>query len=165
MKAIFDPVIDDIIALVRSQISATKRTIKAVLLVGGFGQNLYLKERLRGSMSSLIEVRQPANAWTAVVRGAVMVGSQTDAVELLSRQARKHYGIKMIGAYDAAKKHSYSERFVGLGLPQWFLIDCRFWHAPEQEHFVWYMSWFVRKVRCPKQNQIFHTDSKRRARL
>jgi len=39
-----------------------------------------------------------------------MVGAQTDQVQLLSRQARKHYGIKMICAYDAAKKHSYSER-------------------------------------------------------
>lgn len=112
MKAIFEPVIDEVIALVRGQMSATKRTIKAVLLVGGFGQNLYLKERLRASISSSIEVRQPANAWTAVVRGAVMVGAQTDAVQLLSRQARKHYGIKMICPYDATKKHLYSERYV-----------------------------------------------------
>jgi hypothetical protein len=114
MKTIFDPVIDQVIALVKGQMTATKRTIKAVLLVGGFGQNLYLKERLRASMSSSIEVRQPANAWTAVVRGAVMVGSQTDAVQLLSRQARKHYGIKMICAYDAGKKHVYSERYFDL---------------------------------------------------
>ena len=80
MKVIFDPVIDEVIALVKGQMSATKRATKAVLLVGGFGQNLYLKERLRASMSSAIEVRQPANAWTAVVRGAVMVGAQTDQV-------------------------------------------------------------------------------------
>ena len=151
MKAIFDPVIDDIIALVKGQIGATKRIIKAVLLVGGFGQNLYLKEQLRASLSSSIEVRQPANAWTAVVRGAVMVGCQSDAFQLLSRQARKHYGIRMMCAYDARKKHLYSERYENLATFSDVADGRGYWHAPEQEYFVNYMNWFVRKVRSPIQ--------------
>jgi tRNA A37 threonylcarbamoyltransferase TsaD len=111
MQAIFDPVINQVIALVKGQISSTKRNVKAVLLVGGFGQNIYLKERLRSCLSSLIEVRQPANAWTAVVRGAVMMGAHSNAVKLLSRVARKHYGVILADRYDRSI-HSRSERYI-----------------------------------------------------
>jgi molecular chaperone DnaK (HSP70) len=115
MEGIFEPVIKDVIALVKGQIKATNKKIRAVLLVGGFGQNNYLKERLRSTLGSSIEVRQPPHAWTAVVRGAVMMGlasqnAQSAVVQLTSRVARKHYGIRMIVPYEKGK-HSWSERY------------------------------------------------------
>ncbi len=80
--------------------------MKSVLLVGGFGQNNYLKERLRSSFSP-IEVLQPLNAWTAVVRGAVMMGiAQSNPslalVSVTSRVARKHYGVGLSVKFDEA---------------------------------------------------------------
>ena len=107
MKEIFEPVVGKVVKLVEGQIHATKSKITAVLLVGGFGQNNYLKERLRGSFKDLV-VLQPTNAQTAVVRGAVMMGlarsnSKLAAVGLVSRAARKHYGIELGTAFKEGK--------------------------------------------------------------
>ncbi|KAL4946804.1 hypothetical protein BDV06DRAFT_229684 [Aspergillus oleicola] len=114
MHFIFEPVILKVIKYVQDQIAACGDTeIRAVLLVGGFGQNSYLKERLRDALKS-VEVLQPPNAWTAVVRGAVMMGlARTSAlrtVDVVSRKARKHYGIELHtpfkeGKHDESKKY------------------------------------------------------------
>lgn len=114
IKGIFDPVVDKIIKLVGNQILATKLRVKAVLLVGGFGQNNYLKERLRNSFSP-IEVLQPPNAWTAVVRGAVMMGlaqsnPSLSLVSVVSRVARKHYGISLYVLFDE-DVHDFDKRY------------------------------------------------------
>ena len=53
---IFRPVLDEIIALVKGQISSTKRKIKAVILVGGFGESAYLRKALKAAVSSSIEI-------------------------------------------------------------------------------------------------------------
>jgi len=99
MNRIFEPIIVKIIELVKGQIKSSEKEIRAILLVGGFGQNSYLKERLRSSLGG-IEVLQPPNAWTAIVRGAVMVGlshanPKLAAVGVVSRAARKHYGLEL----------------------------------------------------------------------
>jgi tRNA A37 threonylcarbamoyltransferase TsaD len=88
--------------------------IRAVLLVGGFGQNNYLKERLRISLRSTVQILQPPNAWTAVVRGAVMMGlARSDprlaSVGLESRAARKHYGAELSIPFDE-ERHRDSEK-------------------------------------------------------
>jgi tRNA A37 threonylcarbamoyltransferase TsaD len=108
MKDIFEPIILKIIELVNGQIKALeeKRT-RVVLLVGGFGQNNYLKERLRHSLNG-VEVLQPPNAWTAIARGAVMMGlnranSMGAIVSVVSRRARKHYGVEFKCQYDHTK--------------------------------------------------------------
>lgn len=105
MRDIFEPVVEKITKLVKGQIEATNKTTSAVILVGGFGQNNYLKERLRSSVGKSILVLQPPNAWTAVVRGAVMMGlaranSKLAAVGLVSRAARKHYGVGLRKQFD-----------------------------------------------------------------
>lgn len=99
MNDIFEPVILKVIALVKGQMKSSKTNIRSVLLVGGFGQSNYLKERLRSSLKG-VEVLQPPNAWTAIVRGAVMMGlsrasASLIAVGVVSRAARKHYGIEL----------------------------------------------------------------------
>ena len=59
MKEVFRPVIDEIIALIKGQVRATKTEVKAVLLVGGFGQSAYLRDSVRKAVaSSSIEVMQ-----------------------------------------------------------------------------------------------------------
>ena len=62
MRTIFDPVIKEIVSLVLGQITATKNSVKAVLLVGGFGQNTFLRDSIRQAVSPLgIEVMQSPN--------------------------------------------------------------------------------------------------------
>lgn len=107
LKAIFEPIVTQIIKLVKDQIKASNTKIKAVLLVGGFGQNNYLKEQLRIALGSKIEVMQPPHAWTAVVQGAVMKGLATYDHNLADvvvggRTARKHYGSTVTKKFDPA---------------------------------------------------------------
>lgn len=58
---IFSPVLEEVIALVKGQISSTKREVKAVLLVGGFGESAYLRKSLREAVGSKIEILVPPN--------------------------------------------------------------------------------------------------------
>ncbi|KAL8784773.1 MAG: hypothetical protein Q9195_008909 [Heterodermia aff. obscurata] len=59
--SIFNPVFDKIIDLVRRQIEATQRDVKAILLVGGFGQSAYLRETLREALGRSVKVMVPQN--------------------------------------------------------------------------------------------------------
>jgi hypothetical protein len=54
MQSIFEPIMVKIIELVKEQIKDMNRTIRAVLLLGGFDRKNHLKERL-----SELEVLQP----------------------------------------------------------------------------------------------------------
>ena len=61
VKKVFEPVVREVIALIEGQIEATQKPIKAVLLVGGFGQSAYLRDRIRQEIGSKIEVMQSPN--------------------------------------------------------------------------------------------------------
>jgi molecular chaperone DnaK (HSP70) len=102
---IFEPIIRDVIDLVREQISMTGASVAAVLLVGGFGQSQYLMTRIAASVGSSIKVLQPDNGWTAVVQGAAMIGlSRANAglrmVHISGRVARKHYGTELLYVFE-----------------------------------------------------------------
>ncbi|KAL2869219.1 Hsp70 family protein [Aspergillus lucknowensis] len=147
MHTIFEPVILKVIRYVQDQIAACESevSIKAVLLVGGFGQNSYLKERMREALKS-VEVLQPPNAWTAVVRGAVMMGlSRTkglSSVDVVSRKARKHYGIQLHAQFNPAK-HDISQKY--------WCSRLGFFRAPE-------MVWFVTKGLAIEENKPIPID-------
>ena len=66
-------VLQEVIDLIQGQIVATKTVVKQVLLVGGFGSNAYLRDRIRGAIGDVNVVQSP-NGWIAVVRGALMKG-------------------------------------------------------------------------------------------
>lgn len=134
VSQIFEPVIQEVLTLVQGQIASTGKKVKAVLMVGGFGQNAYLREKIRDAIDPSIEVMQPPNGWTAVVRGALMKGlSQleptTARVKVTSRSARKHYGTEIMSRYDSSK-HAKS--------------SC-FWDDYDGELKVYDMSWFITK--------------------
>jgi len=116
-KEVFAPVVSDVVDLVREQISmvrAKSGEVTAVLLVGGFGASEYLKNRIQTAIGPTIRVQQPADGWTAVVRGAAMIGlsradSELETVHVSERVARKHYGTELEkvfveGEDDASKK-------------------------------------------------------------
>lgn len=114
-REVFTPVVNDIIDLVREQIrlvreksGTTGGDVTAVLLVGGFGSSEYLMNRIKASIDPDIRVQQPANGWTAVVRGAAMTGlSRTNAtlgmVHVSERVARKHYGTELTRVFEEGK--------------------------------------------------------------
>ena len=65
VRKIFEPVITEIVGLIHGQINRVTtlgKGIKAVLMVGGFGQNAYLRERIRQDLAGKgIEVMQSPN--------------------------------------------------------------------------------------------------------
>ncbi|TVY82837.1 Heat shock 70 kDa protein 12A [Lachnellula suecica] len=102
IKSIFNPLIDDILGLVQNQVDEVgfKRLaeekrgtqVKAIFLVGGFGANRYLKNQLELAHPT-ISIIKPPDAWTAIVKGAVMSQLQ-HTPSIVSRQATGHYGVK-----------------------------------------------------------------------
>lgn len=102
---IFEPIMKDIIGLVKEQISMAGDDVTAVVLVGGFGQSRYLKSKIRDAIAAGTQVVQPENGWAAVVKGAVIhglsqYGSSPASVEVASRVARRSYGTCLLAKYD-----------------------------------------------------------------
>lgn len=155
IKRLFDPVIQPIIKLVEdqvAQVNARGEKISAILLVGGFGQSAYLHERLKArfapapdSMPTFSQLRisdiarssgstvaqsgvavlQPLNAWTAIVRGAVLRGLEGPIVS--SRRCRYHYGIMISKPYDVIK-HSKDQMFWDDHDEVYMASDCMEWY-------------------------------------
>ena len=140
MRSLFDPVVDQIIDLISVQIvSAGPQQVNSILLVGGFGESEYLYKRVTTWASQYnVQVIQPREASTAIVRGAVLKGleprsgpTKTEVV----RRARRSYGVPTNQPYIEGKHAEldlYVDRVTGDRL------------ARNQ------ISWFVRKVRQPK---------------
>lgn len=63
MKEVFRPVIAEVLQLVKKQISEASKNgpISAVILVGGFGESVYLHRRIKEAVKP-IPVLQPPNA-------------------------------------------------------------------------------------------------------
>ena len=68
VRAIFEPILKEVLRLVTGQINATSKPVKAVILVGGFGQNAYLRDAIRHEIkSSNIDVYQSPNRYTPIL--------------------------------------------------------------------------------------------------
>ena len=62
VRAIFEPVVKEVLKLVTDQIKAAKRHVKAVILVGGFGQSAFLRDAIREEVKpGGVEVLQSPN--------------------------------------------------------------------------------------------------------
>lgn len=146
LYTIFEPIVLEIQKLVMDQIATTLAespgaSIKAILLVGGFGQSTYLRERLETSIGEKrnIEIIQTENAWTAVVQGAVMKGVaqvsplKPATLKVVDRKARKHYGTELSTVYD----HSIHA----------VIQDKKRWDGLNGRWEVDTMNWFITKVR------------------
>lgn len=57
IKDIFEPVISEILGLIRDQIKHTAKKVKLILLVGGFGNSVYLQTRIKEEFGPDIEVK------------------------------------------------------------------------------------------------------------
>lgn len=113
MKDLFFPILQEVYELVIGQIQASKNRVKYVFLVGGFGQNPYLRRYLRESISG-VRILAPVDGWTAVVRGALSKALAescylTSNISVDFRMARKHHGLTSTvtfipGFHDEMKK-------------------------------------------------------------
>ncbi|KAI1750185.1 actin-like ATPase domain-containing protein [Xylaria castorea] len=106
VKAIFDPLVTDIIRLIDEQVKSAllkrqDREIKGIFLVGGFGASQYLKSCIEKEIPD-IQVIQPDDAWAAIVKGAVLSRMPNHAT-VVSTQAVLHYGVSAWSQYVASR--------------------------------------------------------------
>ncbi|KAL8676432.1 MAG: hypothetical protein Q9224_007287 [Gallowayella concinna] len=143
MRIIFDPVVKEIIDLINGQIEATKAQVKAVLMVGGFSQNVFLRDSIRQAVLGRgIEVMQSPNGWTAVCRGALMKAMESTsttftAVKISGRVARKNYGIALGTVFD---------RFI-------HDFKYRYWSDFHGVYRIKTMRWFIQKGQKVEENK------------
>jgi len=78
--SIFGPVGKAALQLVKDQIYRSGNRIKAVIVVGRFGESCYLKEYMQDKLQSGIKVLQLPHSENYAVRGALKLGlSQMNA--------------------------------------------------------------------------------------
>lgn len=111
VKEIFEPIVNQVLELLGAQVlqvlKAAQKPVGAILLVGGFGSSEYLYKRILTWSAGSIPVLQPRNAWTAVVRGAIIRGLQGDTVA--ARLSRRYYGVVHDARFDP-QKHQEDEK-------------------------------------------------------
>ncbi|EWG47583.1 hypothetical protein FVEG_07650 [Fusarium verticillioides 7600] len=82
MKSIFDPVVDTILALIEDVLRGARQNkpdkpLVGIILVGGFGESVYLYKRLNTwaeAQDPELFVASPKNSWAAIAQGAVCYG-------------------------------------------------------------------------------------------
>ncbi|KAJ3537626.1 hypothetical protein NM208_g6234 [Fusarium decemcellulare] len=92
LKRIFDPLVTDILRLINDQVQ------RGIFLVGGFGSNQYLIQRVRNEHPD-IEILQPPDAWAAIAKGAALSRLPGEAI-VTSTSATRHYGVSSWGHHD-----------------------------------------------------------------
>ncbi|KAH8659361.1 hypothetical protein BGZ60DRAFT_382721 [Tricladium varicosporioides] len=113
MKAVMNPCVNRTLELVDGQVAAlikngrSKPKVRMVIVVGGFGRNNYLYNRISEYCEQRgILTRRPAAPWSAVVRGAVSRGLEGINGGLVAvRLARKHYGTYASEVYRPSFHH------------------------------------------------------------
>ena len=149
MRGLFDPVIDQIVELISAQVSKVAQSsfnVSTILLVGGFGESEYLYKRVtRWADVKGIQVVQPRDASTSIVRGAVLRGLEPKEGPTktgIVRRARRSYGVAM------------KESFIpGKHLEIDAVVD-----GPSGEKLARnQVSWFIRKVRRSEKETLIES--------
>ncbi|KAJ3367859.1 hypothetical protein GGF31_007020 [Allomyces arbusculus] len=109
MKSFFDPVVDEIIGLICGQLRQARHLggtngiekVKYLYLVGGFGSNWYLRDRIKVNsdvlkmVGNVVSLQRPE---AAVVRGAVWFCINNQSIRM--RRARQTIGIGVQREFD-----------------------------------------------------------------
>jgi hypothetical protein len=94
---------------------------QAIILVGGLGASEYLFKCLEVS-SDGIQIMQPPNAWSAVVRGAVYRGQEGNQVE--GCISRCNHGTKI--------REPFDPKIHGAEFPPMLCDFDEEWYVPDQ---------------------------------
>ncbi|KAF2654972.1 actin-like ATPase domain-containing protein [Lophiostoma macrostomum CBS 122681] len=120
MHEICQPVFEEIDKLVKHQVNEVRlkrmdeghpkgAAIKAIFLVGGFGESAFLKASLDATHKN-IQIIQPNGAWEAIVKGAAL-SKLPEQVTVVSSVAERHYGVMSRSVYredqDAGRQKHY----------------------------------------------------------
>ena len=104
---------------------------QSILLVGGFGSSEYLFTRLKEKYTPILAtpsnpdvVLQPVDAWTAVVRGAVIRGMETI---VQTRRSRHHYGVKYWEYFDE-NRHDEAHKYWDTTREKWLAENQIKWY-------------------------------------
>ncbi|KAM3507960.1 hypothetical protein MY10362_001463 [Beauveria mimosiformis] len=128
VKAIFDPVITDILRLIQHQVQSVQwkgKDVRAIFLVGGFGSSEYLRKEVERAHAG-IKVAQPDDAWAAIAKGPAL-SKMPDHAVVTSVSAVRHYGVKCSSLFDEVidkGQPSYMDRFTGerkASRMQWYI--------------------------------------------
>jgi len=133
INGVFQPICNKIVDLVDTQVrlvkAKTNTSPKAVLLVGGFGENRFLYEQLEKTFKG-IPVQQPSRAWSAVSRGAVVKGLSKGLIDdaVVNFISKYNYGIIHMTEFDDSV-HDTRDRwlcpfeltFMAKNQIQWYL--------------------------------------------
>ncbi|PYI36946.1 actin-like ATPase domain-containing protein [Aspergillus indologenus CBS 114.80] len=122
LHAMFNPVVDKVLSLVRQQIDdakveAGKDVVNRIILVGGFGDSEYLHQEMVKAFGSngKITVTVPNYAQAAIVQGAALRGLQ--GLQPTTRRCRRHYGFKMSMLFEEGvddESDAYIDEWTGL---------------------------------------------------
>ncbi|CAB4437265.1 unnamed protein product [Rhizophagus irregularis] len=75
MKSIFEPVVQKILQLIKTQLDNAHETCSAMFLVGGFSESKYLQKRIKQKFSSQVNfISVPTQPTAAISRGAAIYG-------------------------------------------------------------------------------------------
>uniref|UniRef100_A0AAU0MTU7 Heat shock protein family A member 12 variant X9 n=1 Tax=Urechis unicinctus TaxID=6432 RepID=A0AAU0MTU7_UREUN len=89
---IFSPVVDDVVTYVCNLLTKPELDgVETVLLVGGFSDCVLLQKSLQQALRSDLAILVPNDAWSAVLKGAVMFGH--DPTWIHGRKSQRTYGI------------------------------------------------------------------------
>lgn len=141
MKSIFDPVVDKVLALVESQLRDARlkepgKPVAGIILVGGFGESVYLTNRLKSwaeSQDPPLFLFSPTESQAAIAKGAVCYGLESIVHH---RVLPCHYGAELDPMFDPSihdPAYNYTRPFDGVV----------FNRDP--------INWFAKKVGCLSQ--------------
>ncbi|KAG5928619.1 hypothetical protein E4U42_000334 [Claviceps africana] len=129
LSRIFEPLVADILRLIEHQVKEVRhkrsnRDISGIFLVGGFGSNRYLMQRVRGHFPT-IQVLQPSDAWAAIVKGSVL-SKLPEQASVTSTCATRHYGSRCSTIYAEWRdkgEHTYVDRdgTTRVSTMEWFI--------------------------------------------
>ncbi|KAF3479675.1 uncharacterized protein GIQ15_06651 [Arthroderma uncinatum] len=123
LRQMFDPVVDQIIGLVRRQIDdanadAERIKINRIILVGGFGDSEYLRRAFKAKFRD-ITITVPDNPQATIVRGAALRGLH--GLQPTTKRCRRHYGFCWSIPFREGiddEKHSFIDDFTGIKMVQ-----------------------------------------------
>lgn len=166
LQTIFQPTFNEIQKLVQAQVTASESrntdSVTGILLVGGFGSSEYLRQHLESNIQSKsggITILQPNDAWTAIVRGAVIDGTVAHESEKLS-------AIRSRGMVQSRiARFSYGTECSMLFIPGIHPNSHKFYWEHYGEFYCRNrMSWFIKKGEeipdhIPIRSDFYRTNS------
>ncbi|KAH3774354.1 heat shock 70 kDa protein 12B-like [Dreissena polymorpha] len=119
MRSWFDGSLSKLIEHMKSVLKEPNmKGISSVLLVGGFGESEYVRQKIRSGIPGM-QLVVPSEAGLAVLKGAVMFGHNPSIVT--SRVMPFTYGVAVQQVYDAKKHRGVRNPYND---PNWLVPDC-----------------------------------------